>query len=171
MVLIQEILTQFQSSAKLLSCNWGRKEDKELFKLTSLTYCSIQQVEIENLQKLVEKMQEETEELEKERGISQIEGVRERLLIMERVEGLSQLYLGGLEEVRNDVFNVKITSRDRLDEIESQWSEYKRHQENSSEDGPSSGSRQVSSIYTFLCSAVHVCTFAYKGISESLANY
>lgn len=116
-------------------------------------------------------MQEETEELEKERGISQIEGVRERLLIMERVEGLSQLYLGGLEEVRNDVFNVKITSRDRLDEIESQWSEYKRHQENSSEDGPSSGSRQVSSIYTFLCSDVHVCTFAYKSIAGSLANY
>ncbi|CAM6042630.1 unnamed protein product [Sphagnum compactum] len=103
----------------------------------------VMKVEIENLQKLVEKMQEETEELEKERGISQIEGVRERLLIMERVESLSQLYLGGLEEVRNDVFNVKITSRDRLDEIESQWSEYKRHQENSSEDGPSSGSRQL----------------------------
>jgi hypothetical protein len=106
-------------------------------------------VEIENLRKLVEKMQEETAEVERERGTSsQMEScVRERLLIMERVESLSQLYLGGLEEVRNDVFNIKFTCRDRLDELESQWSEYKRQQETSSEDGPSSSvSRQVSSL-------------------------
>jgi hypothetical protein len=107
------------------------------------------QVEIENLRKLVEKMQQETAEVERERGTSsQMEScVRERLLIMERVESLSQLYLGGLEEVRNDVFNIKFTCRDRLDELESQWSEYKRQQETSSEDGPSSSvSRQVSSL-------------------------
>jgi hypothetical protein len=106
-------------------------------------------VEIENLRKLVEKMQQETAEVERERGTSsQMEScVRERLLIMERVESLSQLYLGGLEEVRNDVFNIKFTCRDRLDELESQWSEYKRQQETSSEDGPSSSvSRQVSSL-------------------------
>lgn len=72
-----------------------------------------------------------------------MEGGRERMLIMERVESLSQLYLGGLEEVRSDVFNVKFSCRDRADELESQWNEFKRHQENSSEEGSSSVPRQV----------------------------
>jgi len=48
---------------------------------------------------------------EREKGTSsQMEScVHERLLIMERVESLSQLYLDGLEEVRNNVFNIKFT--------------------------------------------------------------
>lgn len=93
----------------------------------------------------LEKVQEDTEELERERGTSQMEGVRERLLIMERVESLSQLYLGGLEEVRTDIFNVKFSCRDRVDELESQWSEFRRQQENSSEEGSAAVPRQVRS--------------------------
>ncbi len=58
------------------------------------------QVELENVRKLVAKMQEDNEELERERGSRRMEGVRERLFIMEKVESLSHMYLGGLEEVR-----------------------------------------------------------------------
>ncbi len=58
------------------------------------------QVELENVRKLVAKMQEDSEELEKERGSKRMEGVRERIFIMEKVESMSHLYLGGLEEVR-----------------------------------------------------------------------
>jgi hypothetical protein len=57
-------------------------------------------VELENVRKLAAKMQEDNEELERERGSRQVEGVWERLFIMEKVESLSHLYLGGLEEVR-----------------------------------------------------------------------
>jgi hypothetical protein len=57
-------------------------------------------VELENVRKLVAKMQEDNEELERERGSRRMEGVRERLFIMEKVESLSHMYLGGLEEVR-----------------------------------------------------------------------
>jgi hypothetical protein len=57
-------------------------------------------VELESVRKLAAKMQEDSEELEKERGSKQVEGVWERLFIMEKVESLSHLYLGGLEEVR-----------------------------------------------------------------------
>jgi len=70
-------------------------------------------VELENVRKLVAKMQEDSEKLERERGSRRVEGVRERLFIMEKVESLSHLYLGGLEEVRADVFNVKLRCRDR----------------------------------------------------------
>jgi len=45
-------------------------------------------------------MQEDNEELEREWGSKRVEGVRERLFIMEKVESLSHLYLGGLEEDR-----------------------------------------------------------------------
>ncbi len=58
------------------------------------------QVELENVRKLIAKMQEDSEELEKERGSKRVEGVRERIFIMEKVESMSHLYLGGLEEVR-----------------------------------------------------------------------
>lgn len=94
----------------------------------------------------MEKMQDDTEEMERERGTAQMEGVRERVLIMERVESLSQLYLGGLEEVRTDVYNVKFSCRDRVDELESQWSEFRRHHEHSPERerGPLLVPRQVS---------------------------
>ncbi len=57
------------------------------------------QVELESVRKLAAKMQEDSEELEKERGSRRVEGVRERLFIMEKVESLLHLYLGGLEEV------------------------------------------------------------------------
>ncbi len=57
-------------------------------------------MELESVRKLAAKMQEDSEELEKERGSKQVEGVWERLFIMEKVESLSHLYLGGLEEVR-----------------------------------------------------------------------
>ncbi|KAG6550545.1 hypothetical protein Mapa_007914 [Marchantia paleacea] len=85
--------------------------------------------DLEHVKKMAEKIQEETEEMERDRGAAQMEGVRERLLIMERVESLSQLYLGGLEEVRTDVYNVKFHCRDRMDELESQWGEYKRQRD------------------------------------------
>ncbi len=57
-------------------------------------------MELESVRKLVAKMQEDSEELEKERGSKRVEGVRERIFIMEKVESMSHLYLGGLEEVR-----------------------------------------------------------------------
>ncbi len=55
-----------------------------------------------------------------------MEGVRERLLIMEKVESLSHLYLGGLEEVRADVFNVKLKCHDCIDKLEDQWKEFQQ---------------------------------------------
>ncbi|KAL3691453.1 hypothetical protein R1sor_005104 [Riccia sorocarpa] len=99
-------------------------------------------VELENVKKLVEKVQEDTEEMERDRGAAQMEGVKERLLIMERVESLSQLYLGGLEELRTDVYNVKFHCRDRMDELESQWGEYKRQREMDSVGDHSGGAEQ-----------------------------
>ncbi len=57
-------------------------------------------MELESVIKLVAKMQEDSEELERERGSRRVEGVRERLFIMEKMDSLSHLYLGGLEEVR-----------------------------------------------------------------------
>ncbi len=57
-------------------------------------------MELESVRKLAAKMQEDNEELERERGSRRVEGVWERLFIMEKVESLSHLYLGGLEEVR-----------------------------------------------------------------------
>jgi len=75
-------------------------------------------VELESVRKLAAKMQEDSEELERERGSRRVEGVRERLLILEKVESLSHLYLGGLEEVHANVVNVKLRCRDRVDELE-----------------------------------------------------
>ena len=86
-------------------------------------------MEIENIKRLVEKTQEDNAKLERNRSIAHIEGIQERMLIMERVESLSQLYLGGLEEIRSNVSNVKICCRDRADELEGQWNEFRRHQE------------------------------------------
>jgi hypothetical protein len=56
-------------------------------------------VELESVRKLVANMQEDSEELERERGSRRMEGVRGKLFIMEKVESMSHLYLGGLEEV------------------------------------------------------------------------
>jgi hypothetical protein len=86
-------------------------------------------MEIENIRRLVEKAQEDNVELERSRSVAHMEGIRERMLIMERVESLSQLYLGGLEEIRSNVSNIKISCRDRVDELEGQWNEFRRHQE------------------------------------------
>jgi len=58
-----------------------------------------------------------------------MEGMQERMLIMERVESLSKIYLGGLEEIRSNVSNIKINCRDRVDELESRLAEFKCHQE------------------------------------------
>jgi len=69
-------------------------------------------------------MQEDSEELERERSNRWMEGVWERLFIMEKVESLSHLYLGGLEEVRVNVFNVKLSCGDRVDKLEDQWKEF-----------------------------------------------
>ncbi len=69
-------------------------------------------------------MQEDSEELERERSNRRMEGVWERLFIMEKVESLSHLYLGGLEEVRVNVFNVKLSCGDRVDKLEDQWKEF-----------------------------------------------
>ncbi len=57
-------------------------------------------MELDSVRKLAAKMQEDSKELERERGSRRVEGVREKLFIMEKVESLSHLYLGGLEEVR-----------------------------------------------------------------------
>jgi len=75
-------------------------------------------VELKSVRKLTARMQEDSEELERERGSRRVEGVRERLLIMEKVESLSHLYRRGLEEVRANVFNVKLSCRDRVDKLE-----------------------------------------------------
>jgi hypothetical protein len=81
-------------------------------------------VQLESVKKLAAKMQEDSEKLERERGNRRVEGVRERLFIMEKVDSLSHLYLGGLEEVRADVFNVKLRCRDCVDKLEDQWKEF-----------------------------------------------
>lgn len=98
------------------------------------------QLEIENIRIGLAKLQEETQGLELHKGTSQIEGGRERLLIMERVESLSQLYLSGLEEVRADVYNVKFNCRDRIQDFENQWKEFRKQQP----DGSTVASKQVS---------------------------
>jgi len=81
-------------------------------------------VELESVRKLIARMQEDSEELERERSNRRMEGVWERLFIMEKVESLSHLYLGGLEEVRVNVFNVKLSCGDRVDKLEDQWKEF-----------------------------------------------
>jgi hypothetical protein len=86
-------------------------------------------VELESVRKLAVRMQEDSEELERQRGNRRVEGVRERFLIMKKVESLSHLYLGGLEEVRADVFNVKLRCRDRVNKLEDQWKEFQQQQQ------------------------------------------
>ncbi|CAK9277147.1 unnamed protein product [Sphagnum jensenii] len=85
-------------------------------------------MELENVRKLAEKMQEDTEELERERGASHVVGVQERLQRMEKVESLSHLYLGGLEEVHADLFNVKLSCHDHIDKLEEQWKQFQEHE-------------------------------------------
>jgi hypothetical protein len=106
-------------------------------------------VELESVKKLTARMQEDNEELEKERGSRRVEGVRERLFIMEKVESLSHLYLGGLEEVHANVFNVKLRCHDHIDKLEDQWKEFQQqHQETVAAFGNELGSvpRQVSRV-------------------------
>ncbi|MCO5569804.1 hypothetical protein L7F22_023518 [Adiantum nelumboides] len=50
-------------------------------------------------------------------------GSRERMLIMEKVEGISQLYLGGLEEVRSVLLSFKLECVDRMGELEGHCAE------------------------------------------------
>ncbi|EFJ16180.1 hypothetical protein SELMODRAFT_422245 [Selaginella moellendorffii] len=57
------------------------------------------------------------------------EASQEKMLIMDRVENLSKLYLGGLDEVRMDVLNVKIKCQDKVEELEDQLREFKQRQE------------------------------------------
>eukprot|EP01018_Ginkgo_biloba_P009853 Gb_21080 [translate_table: standard] len=73
----------------------------------------------------LEGLKQAKEELEKTQGSSKFEGARERMLIMEKVESLSQLFLGGLEEVRTDLLNMKLNTQDRLGDIEKQWGDYR----------------------------------------------
>ncbi len=104
-------------------------------------------MELESVRKLATRMQEDSEELERERGSRRVEGVRERL--MEKVESLLHLYLGGLEEVRADVFNVKLRCRDRVDKLEDQWKKFQQQQQETtaaSRDELGSVPRQVSRV-------------------------
>ncbi|MCO5569803.1 hypothetical protein L7F22_023517 [Adiantum nelumboides] len=50
-------------------------------------------------------------------------GSRERMLIMEKVGGISQLYLGGLEEVRSVLLSFKLECVDRMGELEGRCAE------------------------------------------------
>jgi hypothetical protein len=87
--------------------------------------------------------------LERVKGNRRVEGVRERLLIMEKVESLSHLYLGGLEEVHADVFIVKLRCRDHVDKLEDQWKEFQQQQQKiatASGDELGSMPRQVSRV-------------------------
>lgn len=102
------------------------------------------QVELGDLRTKLGKVQDETEELEREREMTLVEGARERLLIMERVENLSQLYLGGLEEMRQDVSQVKSGCSERVEDIESQWNDFRRKQGILCEEGSAFLPRQVS---------------------------
>jgi hypothetical protein len=113
-------------------------------------------MELENVRKLAEKMQEDTEELERERGTPHVVGVQERLLRMEKVESLSHPYLGGLEEVHADLFNVKLSHHDHIDKLEEQWKQFQQHEhqekDSSREELGSSVPPQVSCIHTSLFS-------------------
>ncbi|MCO5564567.1 hypothetical protein L7F22_018231 [Adiantum nelumboides] len=51
------------------------------------------------------------------------ESARERMLIMEKIEGISQLYLGGLEEVRSELLSFKLECVDRMGELEGHCAE------------------------------------------------
>ncbi|KAI5072493.1 hypothetical protein GOP47_0012599 [Adiantum capillus-veneris] len=51
------------------------------------------------------------------------ESARERMLIMEKVEGISQFYLGGLEEVRSELLSFKLECVDRMGELEGHCAE------------------------------------------------
>nr|PNR43483.1 hypothetical protein PHYPA_015864 [Physcomitrium patens] len=86
------------------------------------------EVELGNIRSELAKLQEEIKDMERQKGASQIEGGRERVLIMERVESLSQLYLGGLEGLRADFCDVKFNCRDRIQEFENKWKEFQKHQ-------------------------------------------
>ena len=97
-------------------------------------------MELENVQAGLAKLQEETQELERQKETLQVEGGRDRIMIMERVESLSQRYMGGLEEVRADVFNVKYNCRDRIQEFENRWNEFR----NQKPEGSNFASKQVS---------------------------
>eukprot|EP01018_Ginkgo_biloba_P016909 Gb_32370 [translate_table: standard] len=80
----------------------------------------------------LEALKQAKEELEKSQGSSKFELTREKMLIMEKVENLSQLYLSGLEEVRSDLLIVKLSTQDRLGELENEWEEYKQKQASTS---------------------------------------
>ncbi|KAJ7567292.1 hypothetical protein O6H91_02G141300 [Diphasiastrum complanatum] len=97
-------------------------------------------LERENLRRLVETITKEEEqrseefhnlkrviaECEKEKECFKLEGAQDSMLIIEKVESLSQLYLGGLEEVRNNALNVKVNLFDRLDELENRLEDYQK---------------------------------------------
>lgn len=89
-------------------------------------------------------MRSGTEEIERDWEAKLKEGARERLLIMEKVENLSQLYLGGLEEIRQDLHHVKLRCSDRSQEIENQGSGFQKNQSLVCEDSSAPISRQVS---------------------------
>eukprot|EP01018_Ginkgo_biloba_P036334 Gb_26687 [translate_table: standard] len=59
-----------------------------------------------------------------------LDSTQERNLIMQKMESLSQLYLGGLEEVRTDLLEVKVTCNDRFEEQNKRYEELQRKQEN-----------------------------------------
>lgn len=101
------------------------------------------QVELGDLRTRLGKVQDETKGMAGEKEMALAEGTREWLLIMERIECLSQLYLGGLEDVRQDMCDVNHSCNKRVDKVESQWDSLKRHREVACEDSGSSLPRQV----------------------------
>jgi len=104
------------------------------------------QVELGDLRTRLGKVQDETEESEREREMALVAGARERLLIIEKVENLSQLFLGGLEEMRQDVSHVKLGCSERVEDLESQWNDFRRDRGILCDEGNAFLSRQVSVI-------------------------
>ncbi|KAH7434508.1 hypothetical protein KP509_06G020600 [Ceratopteris richardii] len=53
----------------------------------------------------------------------------ERMIIMKEVEGLAQVYLRGLEDVRNEFLNFKLECHERMEELEGNHAEMRKFQE------------------------------------------
>ncbi|KAH7296642.1 hypothetical protein KP509_26G032200 [Ceratopteris richardii] len=114
------------------SIDWLKKVQDNLIHDNESLRSLVEGVREESVVKIREAitMKRETEEYEMLRNAK--DGNRDKAL-MEKVDKLSQLYLGGLEEIRLDLKNMKAACDNRIDELESQWGELKRQQENNAE--------------------------------------
>ncbi|KAJ7527408.1 hypothetical protein O6H91_16G053100 [Diphasiastrum complanatum] len=68
------------------------------------------------------------EELKNLRATLEIDEAKGKALIMDKIETLSHLFLGSLEEVRTDVLNVKLHCQDKLEDFLKQLENLKREQ-------------------------------------------